>query len=98
MGGTAHQPSRAPMAARCQALPSTHLSVRHPTTIRYVDPRPPSARRESHWSCRRRARAKMARPVAPPHGRRAPCGMWLGPRPWGPSCHGPCMGQHAAQA
>eukprot|EP00962_Isochrysis_galbana_P059885 scaffold33730_cov124-Isochrysis_galbana.AAC.1 len=26
MGGTAHQPSRPPMAARCQALPSTHLS------------------------------------------------------------------------
>eukprot|EP00962_Isochrysis_galbana_P034762 scaffold11824_cov125-Isochrysis_galbana.AAC.5 len=26
MGGTAHQPSRPPMAARFQALPSTHLS------------------------------------------------------------------------
>eukprot|EP00962_Isochrysis_galbana_P018743 scaffold5410_cov151-Isochrysis_galbana.AAC.3 len=26
MGSTAHQPSRPPMAARCQALPSTHLS------------------------------------------------------------------------
>eukprot|EP00962_Isochrysis_galbana_P046231 scaffold18528_cov152-Isochrysis_galbana.AAC.1 len=46
MGGTAHQPSRPPMAARCQALPSTHLSLRHPTTIRYVQPRSPSARRE----------------------------------------------------
>eukprot|EP00962_Isochrysis_galbana_P037724 scaffold13252_cov101-Isochrysis_galbana.AAC.1 len=26
MGGTAHQPSWPPMAARCQAPPSTHLS------------------------------------------------------------------------
>eukprot|EP00962_Isochrysis_galbana_P059796 scaffold33557_cov101-Isochrysis_galbana.AAC.2 len=26
MGGTAHQPSRPPVTARCQALPSTHLS------------------------------------------------------------------------
>eukprot|EP00962_Isochrysis_galbana_P059507 scaffold33151_cov108-Isochrysis_galbana.AAC.3 len=26
MGGTAHQPSRPPMAARFQALPSTHFS------------------------------------------------------------------------
>eukprot|EP00962_Isochrysis_galbana_P024002 scaffold7325_cov120-Isochrysis_galbana.AAC.1 len=35
MGGTAHQPSRPPMAAQCQPLPSTHLSGTHPRTIRY---------------------------------------------------------------
>eukprot|EP00962_Isochrysis_galbana_P055680 scaffold27445_cov129-Isochrysis_galbana.AAC.1 len=28
--------------------PAKHPSLRHPTTIRYVQPRPPSARREPH--------------------------------------------------
>eukprot|EP00962_Isochrysis_galbana_P051368 scaffold22759_cov111-Isochrysis_galbana.AAC.5 len=47
MGGTAHQPSRLTAAdGGSMPSPAKHPSLRHPTTIRYVQPRPPCARRK----------------------------------------------------
>eukprot|EP00962_Isochrysis_galbana_P001787 scaffold461_cov131-Isochrysis_galbana.AAC.5 len=50
MGGTAHQPSRPPMAARCQALarPCQAPISQTPNNnqVRPVQPQPASARRE----------------------------------------------------
>eukprot|EP00962_Isochrysis_galbana_P054290 scaffold25803_cov129-Isochrysis_galbana.AAC.3 len=51
IGGTAHQPTLTARRWRLDARmpgPAKHPSLRHPRTIRYVQPRPPSARRLSH--------------------------------------------------
>eukprot|EP00962_Isochrysis_galbana_P028800 scaffold9130_cov124-Isochrysis_galbana.AAC.7 len=50
MGGTAHQLTAAYGGSMSMRGPAEHLSLRHPMTFRYVQPRPPSARRGSrNW-------------------------------------------------
>eukprot|EP00962_Isochrysis_galbana_P007697 scaffold2085_cov99-Isochrysis_galbana.AAC.1 len=46
MGGTAHQPSLTAADGGSMPGPAKHPSLRHPRTIRYVQARPPSARRK----------------------------------------------------
>eukprot|EP00962_Isochrysis_galbana_P013053 scaffold3728_cov122-Isochrysis_galbana.AAC.1 len=61
MGGTAHQLTAA--YGGSMRGPAEHPSLRHPMTFRYVQPRPPSARRKppcQRARCRTRPQSRQA--------------------------------------